>query len=233
MSEGGFGSEFDVRAVDFDALYRGGPMVEGMPVIGIPWDIGQAQPVVVECEQAGRISGAVLDVGCGLGENAIFLAGRGYRVTAVDASPVAIEKSQQRAAELGVDVEFAVADATSLDGYAGRFDSVLDSACYHCLDTEQRHSYAAALHRATKPGALLNLFCFAEGGMPAPMYVTQENLRDTLPPAGWSITDIRRVDYVAAAGLDEATARLGVHFETDPAGRPQLPAWAVQAYRVP
>ena len=45
---------------------------------GIPnWDIGRAQPVFVSLHEAGEISGDVLDVGCGTGENALFLAERG------------------------------------------------------------------------------------------------------------------------------------------------------------
>ncbi|MGH8880769.1 MAG: class I SAM-dependent methyltransferase, partial [Stackebrandtia sp.] len=52
--------------VDFEAAYRGESLVDGMPDIpSTPWDIGEAQPSLVELEATGGFSGEVLDVGCG------------------------------------------------------------------------------------------------------------------------------------------------------------------------
>ena len=58
-----------------------------------------------------------------------------------------------------------MADATDLSGYEGRFDTVVDSALYHCLDEEGRQAYIAALYRATRPGARLHLSCFSDGNI--------------------------------------------------------------------
>src|SRR5579875_1996002 len=110
----------------FDAWYRGdtGAMgrtgqdgAAGIVLDRMPWDIGEPQPVVRELEAGGHISSEVLDVGCGLGENTVFLAGRGYRVLGLDGSPTAIERASARAVERRVDARFAVADATELPGY--------------------------------------------------------------------------------------------------------------------
>ena len=165
----------------------------------MPWDIGQAQPQLMELEALGGITGEVLDIGCGLGDNAIYLASRGHSVTGLDGSPAAIERARDRAAQAGVlnptagsaGVTFDVAEATNLTGYDGRFDTVVDSALYHCLDDEGRQAYAASLYRATRPGARWHLYCFSDGninGLVAPMgSVPESNIRDTLTANGWRI----------------------------------------------
>jgi len=227
--------DLDLHNADFDSLYQGGQMIEGVDLAAVPWDIGAAQPVVIEAERAGRLHGAVLDVGCGLGDNAIYLATQGHQVTAIDAAPSAIDQARQRARQRGVAVSFAVADASSLSGFDGLFDSVLDGACYHCLDEDARHAYAAALHRATRRDALLSLFCFPTGGSgpAAAMGISEESLRTTWSKAGWEITDLRLTRYHVNGAVREMATALGFDWEPvpDDSTRLQIPIWGMEAQR--
>ena len=181
--------------MDFDALYRGESPGEGMPPMTTPpWDTKAPNENVITWQEGGLVRGDVLDVGCGFGDNAIYLAENGHNVTGLDISPTALITAERRAKDARVDVTFAVADSTKLDGYTDAFDTVIDSGMFHCLDDDGRRSYAAAVHRATRPGASLLLSCFSDANpvgeeWPRPA-VSEETLRDVLGGAGWDIASL-------------------------------------------
>ncbi|HUO40382.1 MAG TPA: class I SAM-dependent methyltransferase, partial [Mycobacterium sp.] len=179
--------------LDFDALYRGESPAEGVPPMAPPWDINGPKENVIGWQSAGRIRGDVLDIGCGLGDNAIYLAQHGHPVTGLDISPTALSTAQQRAADAGVDVRFAVGDATKLEGYTDAFDTVIDSGMFHCLDEDGKRGYASALHRATRLSARLLLSCFCDsdsGGEDWRPVVSEATLREVFGGAGWDIVSI-------------------------------------------
>ena len=204
---------------DFDALYRGESPSEGMaPVTTPPWDNKAPSESVIAWQTGGWVHGDVLDIGCGLGDNAIYLAKNGYRVTGLDISPTALITAERRAHDAGVDVKFAVADSTKLEGYTDAFDTVIDSGMFHCLDDDGRRSYAAAVHRATRPGATLLLSCFSEANPVGEEWrpaVSAETLRDVFGGASWDI-----------ASLEPATVR----GELDGA-QVEMAFWYVRAQR--
>lgn len=232
------GPVIDLGRTDFDAVYRGEGLAD-IPFDKPPWDIEGPQPQLVRMEQEGAIRGRVLDAGCGAGENAIFLAERGYPVTGVDGSPSAVEIAQRRASERGVDVTFRVADATRMDGVPQEYDTVLDSALYHCLPEDARGSYAAALHAVAKPGARMHLLCFADVAESfIPAVVSQDELRAHFSPH-WRITGIELVRYSGAFDPETAARSFGEYTDgldlgqvvTDAEGRMTLPMWHMQAER--
>jgi SAM-dependent methyltransferase len=187
-------------AMDFDALY-GAERSEQGP---IPWDIGGPQPVVQQLVAYGALRGEVLDPGTGPGYHAIHYASRGYATTGVDGSPAAIEWARRNAEKAGVDVHFEVADATKLDGFEGRFDTVVDSAFYHVFldDEETQTRYARALYRATKPGARLFMFEFGRHNVNGVQWqgLPADNFERVLSAGGWRLDYLGTSTYLARFG---------------------------------
>ena len=181
--------------LDFDALYRGESPAEGMPAVTTPpWDTKAPKETVVGWQAAGLVHGDVLDIGCGLGDNAVYLAQHGFKVTGLDISPTALITAERRARDAAVTVTFAVADATKLEGYRDAFDTVIDSGMFHCLDEDGKRSYAAAVHRATRDGATLLMSCFCDANPPDPErprpVVSEQTLRDVLGGADWDVVSL-------------------------------------------
>lgn len=122
---------------------------------------------LVAWQADGRLSlGAgtrVLELGCGPGRNAIWLAEHGCTVDAVDLSTEALAWGAERAEQAGVEVNFVADNIFAWD--AGPYDLIYDSGCFHHLPPHRRVSYDALLDRCLAPGAAFGLACFAAGSM--------------------------------------------------------------------
>lgn len=106
-----------------------------------------------------------LDLGCGNGRNAVFLAQQGFEVTGVDFSPQAIAWAQQRAAEAGVALTLHNQSVFDAPVATGRFALVVDSGCFHHMAPHRRAGYVQLVHDSLAPGGLFALTCFRpEGG---------------------------------------------------------------------
>lgn len=128
----------------WDASYVDGPA---------PWDIGRPQPAIVRLAGDGAFAGAVLDAGCGTGENTLHIASLGLRVLGVDVAETAVSIARERAADRGIDADFAVADALGLSGLGRVFDTVLDCGLFHTFDNDERRGYVSSLASVTRRGA--------------------------------------------------------------------------------
>jgi SAM-dependent methyltransferase len=95
-----------------------------------------------------------LELGCGTGASAVWLAGRGFDVTAIDLSPVAITRARHRAAEAAVGVRFVTGDLTRPGLLKGAFEFFFDGGCFGPVRLADREGYFRTLRRVTRGGSL-------------------------------------------------------------------------------
>src|SRR4029453_2288435 len=167
----------------WDASYLDGPA---------PWDTGQPQPAILRLASEGAFAGAVLDAGCGTGENALHLASLGLRVLGVDVAETALSLAREKAADRGLDAEFVVADALHLDRLGRVFETVLECGVFHTVDSDERRGYVASLASVTGRGGHLYVLCFSDvRPETGPHPVSQEELRAAFGHgSGWSVASI-------------------------------------------
>lgn len=125
-----------------------------------PWDIG-AREELVSLVDSGRLTPCrTVDLGCGAGANAVYLAQKGFDVTGVDYSKAALEKAQARAEEAGVRVEFILDDLTNVRHVSGTFDFLLDYGVLDDLRLHQREPYVKNMLPLTHAGSHYLLWGF-------------------------------------------------------------------------
>jgi SAM-dependent methyltransferase len=169
-----------------------------------PWDIDRPQPEIVRLAASGAISGSVLDAGCGTGQNALFLAGRGHEVWGIDFIPRAIDVAIERAAERKLAARFEVHDALELGRLERAFDTVIDSGLFHTFDDVQRARYLEGLKSVTHTGSRVHILCFSEHEPPGagPRRIRRSEIDDAFRD-GWRIDEVRETRFAA----DESRAR--------------------------
>lgn len=176
----------------FESIYAGQPR----------WEIGRPQKAILAV--ADRITGSVLDAGCGTGENALFFASRGQKVTGIDFLAEPISRAKQKATERGLTATFLVMDALALKELPEVFDNVIDSGLFHVFGDEDRHRYVEGLASVLKPGGRLFLLCFsdAEPGDQGPRRVSRNEIEDAFAE-GWTIESVEPTRFEVRPDPDD------------------------------
>jgi len=220
------------EVMDWDDAYRGEGQFTGPP----PWNIGEPQPELAALHRDGKFRSDVLDAGCGHAELSLALAADGYTVVGVDLSPTAIAAATRAAQDRGLtNASFVEADITSLSGYDGRFNTVLDSTLFHSLPVEGRDGYLRSVHQAAAPGASYFILVFAKGAFPAemepkPNEVDEDELRDAVSKY-WEIDEIRPAAIHAnPIDIPDAPFEMPAH-PIDDKGRVEFPAYLLTAHK--
>ena len=163
-----------------------------------PWDTGRPQPDIIKLAEAGQIGGSVLDVGCGTGENLLYLAARGHEAWGIDFVPVAIERAKAKAAQRGVSAHLIVGNALELNKLGRQFDTVIDCGLFHSFADEERPLFVRGLAQVLQPGGLLHILCFSdeEPGTEGPRRIFQQEIRDAFHD-GWKVQRIEPTRFEA------------------------------------
>lgn len=189
------------EAKHWDAMYA-------KPIQQIPWEIEQPPKELIELLEDGRLrAGSALDMGCGSGNYAIYLARKSMRVTAVDFSAKAIAMARQKAKHAGVKIDFIKCDCREvLQKTPKKFGLIFDYSLLHHIPLEETEKYAQNEMELLKPGGKLLLVCyseedaFAKGNKTAVgkygnemYYRTQQEIREA-----YAATGLREIFYKPA-----------------------------------
>jgi ubiquinone/menaquinone biosynthesis C-methylase UbiE len=143
----------------------------------LPWELGKPRKSLVELVESGRIKPSrTLDLCCGAGTNPIYLAKKGFDVTAMDVSDGATKLSKQKAHKEKVEMKLLVGSFMTLPFKDGRFDFVFDMGCFHHVKTRNRTSFIRGVNSVLKPKGTYFLTCFSDKNGPAWNHFTREQI---------------------------------------------------------
>lgn len=160
--------------IDWDTHYQSG---------NPPWETGHPSTELGRVIAEEKIQPCrVIELGCGSGINAVWLAQQGFEVTGVDFNTLAIEMARQRGEAAGVAVRWVLADVTNVAEPLAPFPFFFDRGCYHAVRRENVQGYLRTIQRLTAPGSLgLVLTGNArEPVVPGPPVVSEDELRAEL-----------------------------------------------------
>ncbi len=168
-----------------------------------PWEghaIGQGLRDLIEgtSDTPALPTGSVLDVGCGTGDCAIYLAQHGWKVTGVDYVEKPLKKARAKAAAAAASVNFARADVTRLsqEGIGTGFDLIVDNGCIHNMSGSDREAYVREVSAVAAPDARLYIVAFPPGGRFGVPGIDHAEMERRFAP-GWTLVstgDERELD---------------------------------------
>jgi SAM-dependent methyltransferase len=132
----------------------------GYKYFRMPWEIGAREELMQLVDNGCIAPCRAIDLGCGTGSNAIFLAQHGFEVTGIDFAASAIEKARQKADAAKVKVRFLVDDLTNLREVNGTFDFLLDYGTLDDLSSQDRNLYVSNILPLTHHSSKFLLWCF-------------------------------------------------------------------------
>ena len=143
------------------------------------WDIGRPADELQKVVAGGKIGKCrVVDMCCGSGTDAIYLANQGFDVTAIDVAPTALGQAEKKANEANAHVQWILADILAPPELR-TFDFIYDRGCYHVVRDQNLAAYLETVRRFSHPGTQFLLLAARRDEQSAggPSGVTEEELR--------------------------------------------------------
>jgi len=140
----------------WEDIYRGSPLEE------LPWEEGRPAAELVTLIESGLVEkGAALEICCGSGNNAVYLAKQGFTIHGIDISPTAISHARKKATEEGVKCELVTGNTLQLPYPDSTFTLVFDRGCFHSIAPHDRQTFVKSVYRVLKPTGKYQLICFS------------------------------------------------------------------------
>ncbi|MGZ7121696.1 MAG: class I SAM-dependent methyltransferase [Halobacteriota archaeon] len=148
-----------MKQIEIDEIYRKTPQER------IPWNVETPPAALVALLDGCVVTPCrTIDLGCGAGNYAIYLASRGFDVTGVDSAPTAIRLAKENAVKKRVVCTFLVDDVLGdLETVTGTFDFAYDWELLHHIFPDQRKRYVTNVHNLLSPKGKYLSLCFNEG----------------------------------------------------------------------
>lgn len=206
-----------MKYADIDRIYQ------TLPLDKIPWNSETPPDALAGLVRDGVVRPCrTINLGCGAGNDAIFLAGLGFDVTGVDSSPTAMKIAGEEVKKRGARCRFIIADLLGdLHEVPGTFDFAYDWEFLHHIFPEDRETYMKNVYKITNPGATYFSVCFSErdpqfGGsgkyrttrIGTTLYFSSEaELRNLVSPY-FRIREIKTIDVSGKSGPHVAVSVL-------------------------
>lgn len=145
----------------------------------LPWELGRPRESLVGLVESEKIRPCkTLDLCCGAGTNPIYLAKKGFEVTAMDVSDGAVKISKKRAEKEKIEMNLVVGSFLALPFKDNWFDFIFDMGCFHHVKTLNRPIFINGINRVLKPESTYFLTCFSFRNGPAWNHFTREQIID-------------------------------------------------------
>lgn len=167
----------------FEQMYRKG---------SVPWDSGKPYQQLVDYVDQNNPC-RVLDVGCGTGTDAIYLAKNGFEVKGIDISEKAVKIAESKAQKIGISIDFRLGNVLDMPFENETFEFVNDNGCFHSLQKSVQKTFVKEVSRVMKPRARYLMKCFSEHPS-NPHRISQEEVGQCFSE-NFNILDIRSIVF--------------------------------------